>query len=225
MISTVRLYEQEHQAQEAARQLKRIDLRDEAILILTPAGDAAAAVASAIDNGRMAERYKQVCTQALQQGRTVLAVEPPFGWGMKTEEIMDSCGPVATESLPEYIPYNPSPLSDLLGIPTLVDFEHSINMKMLTRPGWHFSSLFGLGLLKNPEKPIIPMKVLTTPKSNWTRSFGLPLLSKNPDKPVIPMKVLTTPKSKRSSFGIPLLSKNPTPLSSLFNIPVLTKRQ
>ncbi|MEM9531082.1 MAG: hypothetical protein AAGA23_09185 [Pseudomonadota bacterium] len=223
MISTVRMYEQEHQAQEAVRQLKHHEIRDDAILVLTPGGDAAATVASAINHDQLALRFKGVCTRALQMGQTVLSVSPPFGMGVKAEEIMDSFGPIKT-ALPEFVPYDPSPLSDLLGLPTLVKHEHSINIRQLTRPGWTVSSLIGLGALKRSDKSIIPVKELNPYKSNRRSSFGIPLL-KSSDSAIIPMKQLTRSKSKRSSFGLPLLSKNGTPLSSMFNIPTLTRRK
>ncbi|MEM1089781.1 MAG: hypothetical protein AAGI67_05335 [Pseudomonadota bacterium] len=224
MLSTVRLYEQEQQAQEAASQLKQAGFRDDTIMVLTPGEESAAAVVSAINKNQMAARFRKVCIQALQNGKTVLAVWPSFGMGLTAEEIMDSFGPVDTDSLPPYVPYDPSPLSDLLGIPTLVKHEHSINIRQLTRPGWTLSSMFGIGLLKRSDKSIIPMKELNAPKPNRRSSFGIPLL-KSSDSAIIPMKQLTSSKSKRTSFGLPLLSKNGTPLSSLFNIPTLTKRQ
>ncbi|MFK7958528.1 MAG: hypothetical protein AB8B96_20720 [Lysobacterales bacterium] len=230
MLTVVRLFESDQQADSAVAKLTDLDFLSEDITRLSPgAGDPASSVSSAIKAGRIAGSYRSVLVGALSSGRHVVAIEPPFGRGDLAGRVMDSCGAVDTEQLPEYVPYNPSPLSDFLGIPTLASYEHTFNIRQLST--FSLSGSVGMGhLSKNPTplSSLVGLKTVSKPKSNWKSSLGLPLLSHKaaPLSSLLGLKQLTTPKrGKTTSFGFPMLSKNPTPLSSLFNIPLLSKRE
>ncbi len=229
MLTVVRLYESEAQAHAAVAQLKEMEFLSEDITVLAPEdGDPAANVRGAIKAQRIPANYSSALVKALGSGRYVVAIEPPFGRGMLAGRIMDSGGAVDTEHLPAYVPYNPSPLSDFLGIPTLVSYEHSINIRQLST--FSLSSAVGIKELSSNPTPLSSLtgiKPLVKLDANRKSSFGMPLLSKNPTplSSAIGLKPISKPKTgKRSSFGLPLLSKNPAPLSSLFNIPLLSKR-
>lgn len=229
MLTVVRFYESEHAAQSAIAKLTDLEFRSEDISSISPQdGDPATIVRSAIDAGRLPSTHSKACIGALNAGRSVVAIEPPFGRGDLATRVMNSCGPVDVEQVPEYIPYNPSPLSDFLGIPTLVSYEHTFNIRQLST--FSLSRSIGFGELSHKPTPLsslVGLKTLTTPKPGRKSSFGLPLLSSNPTplSSLIGFKPLSKPKqSWNRSFGFSMLSNNPTPLSSLFNIPVLSKR-
>ncbi|MFK8032406.1 MAG: hypothetical protein AB8G18_19455 [Gammaproteobacteria bacterium] len=228
MLSVVRMYPSEDQAREAIRLLEKEDLAGSSMHLFAPvAGSEAQTIKNAIADGQLPGSHIHVCRRALEKGHYVLTVEPHFYRGEETEMIMNSCGAVDTDLLPEYHVYNPAPLSDFFGLPVLAKHNHSLNAKQLTSSSWSFSSMFGLGMLSDKATPlssIFGLKTLTQAKSK-NSSFGLPLLSKKPTplSSTIGMKPLTSAKSKNSSFGIPLLSHNPAPLSSLFNIRLLSK--
>ncbi len=229
MLTVVRFFESEEAAQGAVASLTDLEFRAEDITTLSSGdGDAAAVIDKAIRSGVVPGQYRKVCTDALASGHSLVAIEPPFGRGDLAKRVMAKAGAVGTENLPEYIPYNPSPLSDFLGIPTLVSYKHSFNIRQLS--DFSLSGSIGFGELSKKPTPLssmVGMKTLTTPKPGRKSSFGMPLLSKGstPLSSMIGMKMLTTPKpNRRSSFGFPLLSNNKTPLSSLFNFPLLSKR-
>ncbi|MFK8052814.1 MAG: hypothetical protein AB8F65_07545 [Woeseiaceae bacterium] len=228
MLSVVRMYPSEDQARTAIRMLEEEELTGHNLHLFSPApGSEAQIIEKAIAHEQLPSSHIHACTRALQKGQYILTVVPPFIRGREAEIIMDSCGPVDTDALPEYYPSNGTPLSDLLGIPTLASYKHTFNMKQLTKSSWSFSSKFGLGMLSSKSTPLssmFGMKTLTQSKSK-TSSFGMSLLSKKatPLSSMFGMKTLSKPKSKRSSFGLPLISHNPAPLSNLFNLRLLSK--
>lgn len=229
MLSVVRMYPSEDQARKAIHLLEEEELAGNNLHLFTPVpGNEAQTVHNAIADGQLPDSHIHVCTRALQKGNCILTVVPPFVRGAEAEQIMDSCGPVDTDDLPDYYVKNTKPLSDLLGLPLLTSYQYTFNMKQITSPSWSFSSMFGLGTLsKNPTplSSMLGLKTVSAAKSK-NSSFGLSLLSKKatPLSSAVGAKALSEPKSKNSSFGFPLLSHNPAPLSNLFNLRLLSKK-
>ena len=78
MIPIVRLYPSEEQAYAAAQALAERRFPEDKILIIRPsaaAGDEAGVVRSAVDEGLLPGSHVRICTQALQQGRSVVAID------------------------------------------------------------------------------------------------------------------------------------------------------
>ena len=231
MTVTVRMYESEQQAHDAAQRLVEVGFPEDKILLVTPtsaAGGEAEVVRSAVATGLLPGGYGGLCTQALQRGRSVVAVEAVFGRGQLARDALESFAPVDTEQLPAPSTRNPAPLSDALGIPTLT---RGLPFAALTDSRFALSSLYGLRLLSwnpAPLSSLLGMKTLSKPKRPWVSSLGLKLLSRNPAplSSAVGMRTLSKPKKPWTrSFGLPLLSKNPTPLSSFLGLSVLKKRR
>lgn len=224
-MSTIRLFETEQLAHQAAAKLREGGFRPATISVIAPmAGREAAIVEAAVEAGTIPGNHANVCREALQRGRHVLSVETPFGFEQDAIDILEDSGAVDTGSLPAYLPDDAAPLSDLLGIPVL---SQSRTTTQLARREYIFPSWLGLGLSSKKAAPLssmFGMKTLSKEKRPWNSSFGLPLLTKS-SGPTFGFKALT--KEKRpwtSSFGFPLLSKNSAPLSSMFGIRLLSRR-
>ena len=224
-MSTVRLFESEHQAEGAAARLVEAGFRQQTISVISPAaGQEEAAVQSAVASGALPGSHRRVCVDALRRGRHIVTIEAPFGHEQEAIDILTAGGAVETDSLPAYSLYDPTPLSDFLGIPVL---SSSRTTTQLAQRRFTFPSWLGLGLTSKKAAPLssmIGLKPLSQPKRPRTSSFGLPLLTKS-GGPTFGFKAIISPKRGWSrSFGLPLLSKNSAPLSSMFGIPLLTRR-
>jgi hypothetical protein len=193
MLMAVRIYGSEANAHEAVRRLVEAGVRQELIHVLTPkSGVAEQAVQAAVLAKKLPARYAKAAVAAMGNGRSIVSLPLPYD-GQEALNILDSCDPVDTESLPApQLPNDPAPFSDMLGIPTLTKGGGS-SARLLTGP--IFKSFLGLPLLSKPKSKTTSfgLPLLSKPKSKTT-SFGLPLLSK--------------PKSKTTSFGLPLLTKS-----------------
>ncbi len=227
MTPTVRMFASEEAAQRAASNLKANGFSD-VLTLLPPAvgAPADAAVQGGVDQGQIPRNAIAVCVDALQRGRSLVAVAAPFGQALDAIGIMADAGAIETDAIPEPVYRNPSPLSDLLMWPTLAKFEP---MSDLLSSSWTFSSRFGMPLLSKNQRGAnssFGIKTLSAPKRK-TSSFGIPLLSKNQRgaNSFFGIKTLSAPKRKNSSFGFPLLSKNPAPFSSLLGMSTLTEKQ
>lgn len=227
MTPNVRIYETEKGAKDAAARLQKAGF-DEVTVFL--AGDSegkeAETVRSAVSSGVLPERKVLICTRSLKEGRALVAVRAPFGKAQEAVEIMESKGTVYSDLLRRYLPDNPAPLSDGLGLPTLSDFVSSTG---LLPQDWNLSEKFGIRLLSKNQRGAdssFGMKTLSAPKKSWRSSFGMPLLSNNPAplSSLFGMKTLTKDKPPQDrSYGIPVLSKNPAPLSSFLGMKTLIR--
>ncbi len=221
MTDNARIYTSQQDASEAVDRLVSDGFNGNDILLLSPTGDHEAQVAAAIASEHLPDSYKSSVSRSLAAGHHVVAINAPFGSSMRAGMIMDSCNPIDTDTLPSRPRNNPSPFSDFLGIPTL---SHA-------RPGaslannWSLSEKLGIPMISHKAMPLsslFGLKGITASKSK-NSSMGLPLLTRS-GKPSLPIGQLTRSKSKNSSFGLPLLSKNATPLSSMFGMRILSKR-
>ncbi len=246
MNAIVRLYETEQQARDAARMLADVALPSATVLVPPQAAESAgapgdaetptragaagaeAAVRAAVAEGHIPGSLIRACVESLEQGRSIVAVTPPFGRGEDALRAMGGARPLDPALLPTTSRRNPSPFSDFLGIPTLTRPRRRLREDVRTPP-YSFSRTFGLRVLSDEPAPLSSLfgiPLLSRPKRPRSSSFGLSLLSRGatPLSSLFGMRTLTTrQRSRDSSFGLPLLSKDPTPLSSFLNLPVLTE--
>lgn len=228
MTGTVRVFLTEDAAHGAAAALG--DAGFEAVRALTPSsamGREFEAVRDARDAGLIPSSAVGFARRALSDGRSVVAVNAPFGRGLEAENLMESRGAVDSARVPAALPHDPAPFSNAFDLPLLTEFRSSTE---LLSSRWSFSALIGMKLLsKNPTpfSSMLAMPVLSKGgKGAWTKSFGLPLLSRNPApfSSLFGMSVLTKRRERRdTSFGFHLLWNNPAPLSSVLRLPVLTR--
>jgi hypothetical protein len=204
MLMGVRMYETEQQARDAAAKLVAAGLREENMYVLTPVqGGEELAIKVAVEERKLPGNYMNVAVNALRNGRTILSV-PLVYEGRLVMEIMDSFNPVDTHLLPKPPDRDPTPLSDLLGIPVL--WKTRPGATLLRSQRYIFPNFFGLPgartLLsdKRPSDSSLGMPVLLeerdTPK---THSFLLPLLTKDgkTTSSKLGFKELTEPKKRK----------------------------
>lgn len=218
MTPNVRIYDSEEAARGAAAKLADAGFGTQRVLLASElVGQEAAAVRSAVRDGVLPGSQASHCIRSLAQGRSLVTVVAPFGYSLEAIEIMEKNGAVDVDKMPGHVPSgDPSPLSDAMGIPTLIEFN---SMTELTTSTWSLSGVFGLPLLTRNQRG---KARLSNPKRPRKSSMGMPLLTRNQRGKA----KLTTPKRPWNwGMGFPLLSNNPAPLSSLLGIPTLTKRR
>lgn len=225
MTMHLRIYPSEQDARDVGAKLATARFENHSVFLASEhQGRAAASVEEATQAGKLPERKIQICTRSLEQGRSLVAVEVPFGLGQPALDILDSAATVDTDVLNRYYRDDAAPLSELMCIPVLSDYSPSTGLKS---SNWSLSSLFGFGLLSRNPAPLSSMtgmKPLSAPKKK-TSSFGMALLSNNatPLSSLLGMKAISAEKkSEHSNFGLPYLSENPAPLSSLLGMKTLT---
>jgi hypothetical protein len=228
----VRMYQTKDRARDAVTKLKDAGFRDDSILELTPGS--AQSVASAILAGQMMGHRAGFYAERVRNGRSLVAIDAPFGKGQLATEIMDGCGPVDQDlKVPEdtvrtkwgkaaplsealglrvLLRDQPSPLSDALRIRTKARREYYLTSELASRNPAPLSSMLGLRVLSRDPTPLSSMLNLPV-LSRWAKkssSFGVKLLSRDP-----------APLS--SALGIRTLSRDPTPLSSAVDMDVLAR--
>ena len=221
----VRMYETDERARDAVAKLKAAGFRDDAILSLTPG--AAQSVADAIVAGRMMGHRAEFYAERVKQGRSIVAVDAPFGRGQAATRILDGCEPVDLDlELPEdpvavrggraaplsaalgwpvLSRKNPTPLSDALGLRTTARSEFYLTSE-LASPDYALSESMGMRLLSRSAAP-------------FSSKLGLPVLSRKQPR----AKLLNEPSPLSSALGMATLSRNPAPLSSLLGWATLTR--
>lgn len=236
----VRLYETEQQAGDALRSLEEAGFAPDTMQLLVPVSKSdtgsAGAVANAVRAGFVPQERADVYADGVQQGHSLLAIRAPFGHGQLAIDILDRFDPVDTGlehpvpavawdvaapfssglQAPVLLRGSPAPLSRLLGRPPLSrgrTFERKY--AELTSPDWTFSSLLGLRLLSRRAKPWSSLTGRSG--ADWTRSFGLPLLSGN-----------ATAFSTKLGLGFlsgPLRYDQPAPFSAGLGVPTASRRR
>lgn len=239
----VRVYESDHQARDAANKLKEEGFPTDEVFLVTPASGEEAGAPTAISGallaghalGKHARRYAAY----VEEGRSFVAIRPPYGYSQLAINILAGYGPVETEPRPpqrsstawdEAAPLSsalqlrtikrnqPAPFSNTLGLSILSSGGRSAFSKMfgeLTSPDF---ALFGRSHLVHEAAPLssfFRLKTLTRSEGPWRRSFGLPLLSRNPAPLSSSLGLLT-------STGGPL-REHPTPLSAILGLPTLSR--
>lgn len=242
MTLIVRVYASEKKARDAAQKLKSEGIGNGAAMVMSPKpdADAAAEVAAAVKSGQVPAPLRSMATENLKQGRSIVMIDPPFGYGAPATEILDSFGPLEV-AVPAVTPMGTVSqfTTEGWGLPLLWNGK-SIFANFF---GGELTSAKPRATLSNDAAPLssrFGMRVLTEPKKDWTQSFGQKLLSSKrfitgepkltseaaPLSSRIGMKTLTEPKKEwtTDSFGQPLLSSNPTPLSDMMGWRVLISK-
>jgi hypothetical protein len=242
----VRVYSTQKKARDAAKKVSaEKGIPSDRVFVMAPVADAdadaiSAEVAAAVDGGNLPQTYGKIASDSLQQGLTVLAVDPPFGTGAPVTKILDGFEPVKVDR-PDAAK-EPRLASEQMGIPLLLKGRSIFGGELSSSP-YSFlgspklsndpaplSSKAGMKLLSEsdptPLSSRFKMKVLSASKTDWKRSMGLPMLSSNPAplSSLFRMKTLSEPKKEWThSMGQPLLSSEPAPLSKLMGWSVLSK--
>ena len=241
MFVTARYYESAQQARDAVDDLKAEGFRSRSIALITPAVVAAAesggdaemqavaapdtSVSDAIRAGGLLGQYADFYAQNLQQGYSLVVVEPPFGATRLATEILQRHGPLDISHEPPHVekPFVPvseqaAPLSSVLGWRVLSDNPAPFSEY------WGFGTgSNGLSFLSRWFKPLTDAPFSLAPKS------GAGLLSRSA-APLsslfgIPTKSGESGERWTTSFGLPLLSSDPAPLSGKFGLPLLSRRR
>ena len=220
----VRIYATDERARDAVAKLKAAGFRDDAILAVTPG---APSVGDAMVAGRMLGHRAEFYAERVKQGRSIVAVDAPFGRGQAATGILDGCEPVDLDlELPEdpvavrggraaplsaalgwtvLSRKNPTPLSDALGLRTTARSEFYLTSE-LASPDYALSESMGMRLLSRSAAP-------------FSSKLGLPVLSRKQPR----AKLLNEPSPLSSALGMATLSRNPAPLSSLLGWATLTR--
>ncbi len=222
MIPTVRMYETELAARQAANELHQNGFAEDSIALLVAPNDGEGEVRTAVDAGQLPGSHAALSARALQRGRSVVSVNAPFGRGAFALEILDRFSPVDTDQLPDYYPRHGDLLSQVLSLPTLTG-DRYVPWREPKRSKFRFSKwLLGMPLLTSSSLQVLPGKTILSSRGPWRRSFGMPLLTSS-SLQVLPGKAIISSRGPWTrSFGMPLLSRNPAPLSSMLGMPLLT---
>ena len=225
-MSVVRLFENEDALRAAYDVFTEEEISPDIVRVISPSTmDAAAEVDSAIQDGFLRKEYRFYALKGLERGRVVAAAKPDWTYAGQIEDILDSAGAVDQDSIPYVDISSPSPFSDLLGIPVLVQ-DPTPQAGLLK---FDIESSFGLPLLSNNPTPLsslIRMPVLKAPKGS-ARNSAVGRMSSNPAplSNALRMPLLTRSKSRSGTSSVSRLSGNPAPFSRLLSLPVLTKRR
>jgi len=200
------MYETEQQARDAVRKLMEAGFPDDTILLVTPGSGGTGSiegVSAALSAGFALGGNTSAYTQGLQRGRSLVVVRAAFGFGQEAVSILDSCGPVETETLPEpEIPkkrYQAAPFSDFMGFPLLSSSQAGKCDAVELMSRVTMTNSFGYRLLSDKAAPLSSL-------------FGLQIL-------------MNGGQMGNQSFGMPLLTDNTAPLSSTFGLPLLAGRR
>jgi hypothetical protein len=217
MKPVARIYKSEEQARDAVGQLRDAGYAEDTIFLMTPPKAAAPAAAEGEEGeeaapakaapagpamsadeltaavsaaGDLSSTQALVYARALAEGHCVLVVGAPYGYNARAAAIMDGCGAVDAGGVDTAKPDNPSPFSDLIGMPCL---EHRLSFFSGDNPlidsNW---TLFPVNLkdtlttspqlIDNPTwlSSKIGFKALSKERP-WKTSFGFKLLTNQQD--------------------------------------------
>ncbi|MEM8982753.1 MAG: hypothetical protein AAGC71_06980 [Pseudomonadota bacterium] len=225
MLANVRMFESTDTARRALDKIKEENVVGDGAWLISadPMKSAAEVVDAAIAAEQLPDYFRHVARRALERGQTIASVKPVFGFGGYVEKILDENGAVSSDELPTYTPYNPTPLSDLLGWGTLTSYQYTFNIKQITNDTWFLTTGRKGRFLLKPNRPWLPGKTIKRKPAGWPWSVFLPALGKS--KPFLPgKKIKRKPAGWPWSVFLPSLVHNPAPLSNLFNLPLLSKR-
>ncbi len=223
MFAVAKLFETEGQAKAASDALKDSGFSSTAVIVLKNTSDQFTATSSAADavraGGFLGENASFYAEQ-LAHGHTLVVVKTEFGKSGAAKTVLNKFNPLPITHEPKREPYvpvleRPTPLSSLLGLP------------LLTKSDTPFSDFWGFD---TKQTSLSHISRWISPLSNFRFSslIGMKELT-DKETPLSSMAGMST-KSKRGegksgSFGLSFKAKSDTPFSSLFGMPLLTKRQ
>ncbi len=238
----VRMFASEETARAAAAALVSAGLPPSKVFVVTPGSGGADggtdSIAAAIMAGHVLRSHARVYADGIQNGRSLVIARTPFGFGQVAINLLEDHGPVdsgldlprepgpdwdeaaplsSALQFPPLLKKRPTPLSDVLGLPTLLPApgkRSSSLIPTLSAAGRHMSSALGLPLLSRAAAPLSSMlglRVSCGTAAPLSKLLGLKPLSRKAGR-------------WTHSFGLPLLSSSATPLSSLLGLRSLSSR-
>lgn len=219
----VRVYDTAEQAQQASAKLEEKGLPEKLMLLITPESGPDA-LANGVRSGMIPSARGEAYSAQLAEGRSLVAVNAPFGLGREVLIVLERYHPVSTGLetalgagptvgwdtaaplssaivAPTLWRGHPTPLSSIIGFsPLSRQLTFDSMLSSLTGPDWTFSSKIGMGLLSKRQ----------------TYEGRLGGVERSSGK---------TGDMLRSRFGFPLLSRNPAPLSSALGLEVKKDKQ
>ena len=217
MLPIMRMFLTEHAARDGVSRLADLGIPDQLITIVGPDGDQDVSV--------LASAFRESAKQALQRGRYVVSVTPPYGLGSAAEDVLEQSGAVDSGTMPEFTPTSAAPLSEAMGLPVL---SNGKSHTQLLRSDWTFSSWFGLGMLSKRAAPLSSMFGMKTVSSKpGSRAAGTAVQSMSGDPGAlsskIGMKMLTSKRGSRArGTSVERMSGNAAPFSGFFGLKVLS---
>ncbi len=241
MFVTARYYESAQQARDAVDDLKAEGFRSRSIALITPAAVADAepeadaelqagtrpdtSVSDAIRAGGLLGQYADFYAQNLQQGYSLVVVEPPFGATRLATQILERHGPLDIAHEPPYVEKPFVPLSE-----QAAPLSSALGWRVLSDNPAPFSEYWGFGTGSNGLSFLSRwFKPLTGAPFSLASKSGAGLLSRNPS-PLSSLFGLPTKSGESgdrwtTSFGLPLLSSNAAPLSGKIGMPLLSRKR
>ncbi|MEL7313078.1 MAG: hypothetical protein AAFN07_16290 [Pseudomonadota bacterium] len=224
MFPITRLFESEQAAHAAIdRLVEGEEPRDRSMVISPSDLDAKAKVDTAIAAGTIMEKHRDPLMAAIDRGRFIVSTRPQFlNTGSFVERTLNATA-VDQDAIVDYARANPSPFSDLLGIPVLLESKSETEL-------WAFDkdSSFGISLLSHnnptPLSSLFKIPLLKQPKSARGSSVERMSGTAAPFSSKIGMKLLSQPKSARGS-SVERLSSKAAPFSGFLGLRVLSKNK
>jgi hypothetical protein len=216
MKPVARIFESGDRARDAAHKLEAAGYETDKIFVMAPAAAPAAAAPAEGEAPPPAPAAKPVSmsaeelvekvspageleitraillSKALASGKSVVVVGAYYGYVGKANAIMDDCGAESVKTLETAKPDNPSPFSDLIGMPCLEN---------------RLSFFSGDNPLKDSNWTAFPVNLSSNP-APFSSKLGMKTLSSSaaPFSSMIGMKPLSKEKPWRTSFGFKLLT-------------------
>ena len=193
----VRMYASPDQAEGAVARLMGWGFDQDLINLVTasstpPANAPASAasddpVLSSIMAGYVLKAHASVYAAEVHAGRTLVAVQPPFGTGGMAEEILDEYDPVESSLViarPDAMPLwdEAAPFSSTFQLPVILKTSTSFSsfwgLPVITRRFKSFSALLGLPEVTRSAWYVFGSPTLSRSGRSFSSMLGLPMLTK-----------------------------------------------
>ena len=238
MAQVTRVYDTHQKATDAVAALKEKGFSEDTINLTTRPAEPAAAAPAPSEVPPTTDPEVDPPPAATPATHYIVSVAAAFGWAQTAEDTLDRFDPLpvvvqgqanTARLLPraratrDVTGDNAAPLSSALGLPTLIPFKTTTDVRLMPDAA-PLSNKLGMKVL-SPDRP----RADPLP-SDWSLSgmFGMPLLSSDPAplSTVLGRSVLTedpAPLSRKAKWRV--LLDDPTPLSSRLHWKTLTDNQ
>lgn len=189
MAQTIcRMYPNRSQAESALEEMK-LNGYDECFLFdASSGGGSHGGIVDAMCRAHILKHHAKIYADGIVKGGAVIALHANFGLSGRAIQILDKYQPIPSgveAPVEPRIDWDETvPFSSALQLPTLtrtkLPFEAFWNLSSLTRAGWFFSSVLGLGFRSGSATPLsnmIGMPTLTRCATPFSSLFKLPLIS------------------------------------------------
>lgn len=224
MFPITRLFESEEAARAVIEQLVAGEEPRERSMVISPTDpDAAGKVDAAIEAGTIMKGHRRALMEALQRGRTILTSRPSDLTTGKFVETTLEASAVDPGAIEDYVPANPAPFSELLGIPVLLESKSETGLFKFDK-----DSSFGLKLISHNATPLSSLlRLPLLRKHKSARGTSIERLSGKPAmlSPMLGMPLLTKKHKSARGTAVERMSGNAAPLSKFLGLRVLSKRR